>query len=71
MIHPLARMFRRPYTSELTYKHPYWFEENYKKEWDKWAASGFVGDEPMPTRNLQFWHASKDDQIDPDVIDVV
>ena len=35
-----------PYGAELSYKHPYWWNSEYKLQWDQWKNSGFNGHEP-------------------------
>ena len=47
---------RRPYNSELTYKHPYWWDNEYKTRWDDWLSKGQEGDEPLPPH----WHTCED-----------
>ena len=37
-----------PYGAELTYKHAYWWHDEYTKAWNDWLASGQVGLEPNP-----------------------
>ena len=41
-----------PYNAELTYKHPYWWDEDYKNKWNIWLKEGQLGDEPIPP----YWH---------------
>ena len=37
-----------PYNAELTYKHPYWWDKEYKARWNDWLIKGQEGEEPLP-----------------------
>jgi hypothetical protein len=46
--HEIERRTKHPYGAELTYKHAYWWHEEYKREWDEWLKLGQTSKEPDP-----------------------